>query len=295
MSEVALPSKFSTLISADDLARCLVDRDPADLVIFDCRHDLVNPDFGRDAFRVGHIPGARFLHLDHDLSGPMTGRNGRHPLPDPAVLAQKLGLHGVGNSEGASTPVVIYDDAGGAFASRLWWLLRWLGHDRAAVLDGGLQAWGRAGGALETDLPIVTPCVFEQRPGVRSVDADFVLMNLETQAALLVDARSPDRFRGENETLDPVAGHIPGAVNRFFRENLERTGLFKLPAVLRQEFKALMAGHSPSDIVHQCGSGVTACHNLLAMEHAGLSGSTIYPGSWSEWCADPARPVARGH
>lgn len=278
---------FAPLISARDLALHI--ENPA-WRIFDCRHDLTNPEFGRSAYASGHLPRAIFLHLDEDLSGPMTGANGRHPLPDPEQLARRLAECGVGKD----TQVVAYDDAGGMFAARLWWLLRWLGHDRVAVLDGGFHAWCRGAHVLSTETASTSAATFTPELHPLAVDADYVMGRLDSADMVLIDARSPDRFRGENETLDPVAGHIPGAVNRFFRDNLAPDGLFKQPSVLREEFGAFLKGHSPDRVVHQCGSGVTACHNVLAMEAAGLSGSRLYAGSWSEWCADPARPVATG-
>lgn len=258
--------------------------------ILDCRHDLADAQFGRKAFADGHIAGASFVHLDDDLSGPRSGSNGRHPLPEPAVFAARLGALGVTND----TQVVAYDDAGGMFAARLWWMMRWLGHDKVAVLDGGLRAWRDAAQPLTSQVPTVSPAHFEPSLRPLAVDAEFVARHLEAPDMVLIDARSPDRFRGENETLDPVGGHIPGAVNRFFRDNLDADGLFRPPATLRDAFAALLQGRDASVAVHQCGSGVTACHNLLAMEHAGLHGSRLYPGSWSEWCADPRRPIATG-
>jgi thiosulfate/3-mercaptopyruvate sulfurtransferase len=281
-------ASFTTLIGALELARCISD---PDWVVVDCRFDLSNPDFGRDAYLRGHLPGAFFLDLESDLSGPRTGLNGRHPLPDPAKLAARLAECGIGNH----SQVVAYDDASGMFASRLWWLLRWLGHHRVAVLDGGLQAWSAAAQALNADLPeprTAAPYTLALRP--LRVDVAHVSKHLDTADTLLLDARSPDRFRGENEALDPVGGHIPGAINRFFRDNLGPDGCFKQPSLLREEFGALLGRHTPTQVVHQCGSGVTACVNVLAMEAAGLCGSRLYAGSWSEWCADPARPVARG-
>lgn len=278
---------FSTLIGAHELAHRIGN---PDWRIFDCRHDLANPDFGRAAYARGHLPGAIFLHLDEDLSGPTTGSNGRHPLPDPVALARRLAQCGVGND----TQVIAYDDAGGMFAARLWWLMRWLGHERVAVLDGGLHAWGKAAQALSTEIPKPTPATLTASLQPLMVDADYVLQRLDSPDMFLVDARSPDRFRGENETLDPIAGHIPGATNRFFRDNLSAEGTFKQQSVLREEFGALLKGHPPHRVVHQCGSGVTACHNALAMEAAGLHGSRLYAGSWSEWCASAARPVASG-
>ncbi len=282
-----MSASFATLIGAHELAQRI--SDPG-WRIFDCRHDLANPEFGRAAYARGHLPGAQFLHLDEDLSGPLTGANGRHPLPDPAVLAEKLARCGVSND----TQVVAYDDAGGMFAARLWWLLRWLGHHRVAVLDGGLHAWGKAAQVLTTVAAPVAPARFEIALQPLAVDADFVHRHLDDPAMILIDARSPDRFRGENETLDPVAGHIPGAVNRFFRDNLTPGGTFKQASVLREEYGTLLNGRDAHRVVHQCGSGVTACHNVLAMEAAGLAGSRLYAGSWSEWCADPSRPIASG-
>ncbi len=260
--------------------------------IFDCRHDLKQPDFGALSYAAGHLPGALFLHLDRDLSGPMTGRNGRHPLPGRVEFAQRMGACGVG----PTTRVVAYDQNGGMFAARLWWLLRWLGHAQVSVLNGGLPAWQRAGQALETALAPVSPAQFTAAsPSLQTVDTAFVLEHLQDPQMLLLDARSPDRFRGENETLDPFGGHIPGAVNRCFLDNLDaRSGCFKSPAQLRREYAALLGAHAPADVVQQCGSGVTACHNLLAMDVAGLPGARLYPGSWSEWCADPVRPRATG-
>ena len=262
--------------------------------VFDCRHDLRQIEYGAQAYARGHIPGARFMHLDRDLSGPTTGTNGRHPLPDPAVLANKLSLCGVA----ADTQAVAYDNEGGIFASRFWWLLRWLGHARVAVLDGGLSGWKRAGLMLEEGAPLILPAQFT--PGADAgrdmqVDSGYVVAHLGEPDMTVVDARSPERFRGENETLDPVGGRIPGAINRFYVDNLDDDGCFFKPAgQLRKEFDALLARQDPRNVVQQCGSGVTACHNMLAMELAGLHGSRLYVGSWSEWCSDPARPVATG-
>lgn len=276
----------TTLVSSARLADRL--EDPL-WRVFDCRHLLNDPAAGRAAYARSHLPGAFFLHLDEDLSGPTNGRNGRHPLPDPLLLAGKLGSAGVS----AETQVVAYDDSGGMFAARLWWLLRWLGHTRVAVLDGGIDQWIGEGRAVSTDVPTSTPAILkvDLRDGV--VSSDDVLAGLEAQYFRVIDARSPDRFRGENETLDAVGGHIPGAINRFFRDNLDAGGHFRPAIDLRREFLALLAGIDPAQVVMSCGSGVTACHNLLAMEIAGLPGARLYAGSWSEWCSDPTRPVAR--
>lgn len=278
---------FTTLVDVATLAAHLAD--PAWLVV-DVRHQLADTAYGERAYAAGHIPGAVFLHCDRDLSGPMNGHNGRHPLPAPERLAALFASIGID----AATQVVVYDDAQGMIAGRLWWLLRWLGHDRVALLDGGFQAWQAANGELATALPARGAARFV--PEVRDVmvDADYVRDFLETSRMHLVDARAPDRFRGENETMDPVGGHIPGAVNRFFRDNLQADGRYKPAAQLRAEWLAVLAGSAPDQVVHQCGSGVSACHNILAMELAGLAGSKLYAGSWSEWCADPARPVVSG-
>jgi thiosulfate/3-mercaptopyruvate sulfurtransferase len=279
---------FTTLIGTSDLAARL---DDPSIVSVDVRHDLTQPDhWGMSQFRLGHIPGARFAHLDRDLSAPKSGRNGRHPLPDPAACADVFGRLGID----ATKQVVAYDQGNGAYAARLWWMLRLLGHDAVAVLDGGFAQWTREGRPVTTDAPALGATTFAPQHVASPVDAEAVAASLATRSLLLVDARARERFRGDVEPLDPVAGHIPGAINRPFTENLDPTGRFKPAAMLAAELKALTAGRDPGGIVHYCGSGVTACHNLLAMDHAGLSGARLYPGSWSEWCSDPGRPVARG-
>jgi thiosulfate/3-mercaptopyruvate sulfurtransferase len=276
---------YTTLVDVATLQAHLAD--PHWLVV-DVRHQLSDTGYGERAYATGHLPGAVFLHCDRDLSGAMTGCNGRHPLPDPEHLAARLGEIGIG----ATTQVVVYDDVQGMIAGRLWWLLRWLGHDAVALLDGSLPAWQAAGGTLTDIVPSLEPRLFVPRGQALTVDADYVLERLETPHMRLVDGRGPDRFRGENETIDPVAGHIPGAVNRCFKDNLLPDGRFKPAATLRAEWLAVLAGSPPDLVVHQCGSGVSACLNILAMEIAGLPGSRLYAGSWSEWCADPGRPVA---
>lgn len=277
---------YSTLVDCATLAAHL---DDANSRIFDCRHQLADPAIGAQVYAAGHLPGAVFLHLDRDLSSPMNGKNGRHPLPDPQLLARKLAAAGVANS----TQVVVYDDTGGMMGGRLWWLLRWLGHDRVALLDGGINRWVKEGRPLSTEVPKPVPAQFDVSLRDYTVSAAVVQDNLVSGALCVVDARSPDRFRGENETLDSAGGHIPGARNRFFRDNLDADGNFRSAPELRREFLALLAGVAPEAVVMQCGSGVTACHNLLAMEIAGLPGARLYPGSWSEWCSDPTRPVER--
>ena len=276
---------YTTLVDVETLRAHL---DDPNWLVVDVRHQLSDTGYGERAYAAGHIPGAVFLHCDRDLSGVMSGCNGRHPLPDPEQLAQRLGDIGIG----AVTQVVVYDDAQGMIAGRLWWLLRWLGHDAVALLDGGLPAWQAAGGTLTDVAPTLLPRTFVACPQDLRVNVDYVLERLETPHMRLVDARGTDRFRGENETIDPVAGHIPGAVNRCFKDNLLPDGRFKPAAQLRAEWLALLAGSPPDLVVHQCGSGVSACLNMVAMEIAGLPGSRLYAGSWSEWCADPGRPVA---
>lgn len=278
---------WRTLIRVDELARHL-----DDCVVVDCRHDLTDPGYGPAAWARAHLPGAFFLHQDHDLAGPRTGANGRHPLPDRETLRRTL--ESIGLADGRQ--LVAYDETGGMMASRLWWLSRWLGHAEVAVLDGGLPAWREAGHALTTEPPSPrAPATLTLRPPrTAQVDAARLLAQLGTDRLRIVDARTPERWRGEVEPLDPVAGRIPGALNRPYTENLQPDGRFKTPQALRAEFLALLDGRPASAVVHQCGSGVTACHNLLAMEVAGLPGAMLYPGSWSEWCADPARPIAVG-
>lgn len=277
----------TTLVSAADLATHL---DDAGWVVCDCRHDLAHTGVGRRAYLETHIPGARFVHLDDDLSAARTGRNGRHPLPDADRFAQRLGELGVAND----TQVVAYDASGGYYAARLWWMLRWLGHESVAVLDGGWEAWVKGGNPVTAQPPAIKPVRFvARRNNGLALDANAVAAALGKPRPLLLDARAPNRYRGENETLDPVAGHIPGAANRFFQLNLGADGKFKPAAALKAEFTALLGNAAPAEVVHYCGSGVTACHNLLAMEIAGLAGSRLYPGSWSEWCSDRSKPIER--
>lgn len=276
---------FTTVIDAGLLQANL---GHPDCLLVDVRHQLIDPAYGERVYADSHIPGAHFLHCDRDLSGPQTGRNGRHPLPEPQQLAKRLA--GIGLTP--ATQVVVYDDAQGMIAGRLWWLLRWLGHDRVAVLDGGWQAWCEAGGEVSQALPPLRPGHFTPVQRSFAVDALFVAKMLKSPAMRLIDGRAEDRFRGENETIDPVGGHIPGATNRFFRDNLQADGRFKSAGALSEEWQGVLSGQPAAQVVHYCGSGISACHNILAMEIAGLSGSQLYSGSWSEWCADPARPIA---
>jgi thiosulfate/3-mercaptopyruvate sulfurtransferase len=259
-------------------------------VVMDCRFSLMDTETGRRAYQDSHLPGARYTHLDEDLSSPITPATGRHPLPDPARLARKLGEWGIG----PETQVVAYDDMGGMLAAaRLWWLLRWLGHNACAVLDGGFPVWRGAGLPLTAEPPSVRPATFEAR-----LDDRLWLTTRQIQALpaenVLLDARGAARFRGEMEPIDPVAGHIPGAVNLPTEGNLTADGRFLPRTELRARLAAALGERPPTTVVHSCGSGVTACHNLLAMEAAGLRGSRLYAGSWSEWIRDPGRPTATG-
>ncbi len=279
---------WTTLVGAEILRAHL---DDPDWVVVDCRHRLEAPGWGRRAWAAGHVPGAVHAHLDEDLSGPRAPGAGRHPLPDPAALARRLGAWGIDER----CQVVAYDDAGGTVAARLWWLLRWLGHRAVAVLDGGWQAWLEAGGPVETAAPAPVSREFAPAPRPQmTLDTEAVVDLLGDPGWRLVDARSPERFRGEREPHDPVAGHVPGAVNRPCAHNLDPFGRFLPPEALRAAFREALGPVPPERSVHYCGSGVTACHNLLAMAHAGLDGGRLWPGSWSAWVADPTRPVARG-
>ncbi len=266
-------------------------------LVFDVRHDLADHAAGRRAYEQGHIPGALYLDHERQLSAPQTGANGRHPLPERSGFAALMRSQGLT----AQSQVVVYDGGNSMFAAHLWWMLRWLGHDKVLVLDGGWPAWVAAGGAVESgaNMPAVTEAQAVQnksypaQAAMATVDARAVLANIDKPLFTVLDARAANRYRGEVEPMDPVAGHIPGALNRPNTLNLQEDGRFKSAAELRRDFDGLLQGRPARNIVHQCGSGITACHNLFAMELAGLPGSALYPGSWSEWCSDPARPVAR--
>jgi thiosulfate/3-mercaptopyruvate sulfurtransferase len=286
-----------TLISINQLASALnsAAESPtsAPYLVFDCSFDLTNPAAGEQAYAAAHIPSAHYIHLEHHLSATKTGLNGRHPLPDRQAFAATMAAFGLT----PQTQVVTYDNAGSMYAARLWWMLRWLGHESAAVLDGGLNAWKAAGNAVTSERS-AKPATSQFAAGqslVRAVSYQELRAQLNlAQAALVLDARAPDRFRGENETLDPVAGHIPNARNHLFKNNLATDGRFKSAAELKAMFEPILAGRAATELVNQCGSGVTACHNLLALEVAGLTGSALYPGSWSEWCAQPDTLIATG-
>ncbi len=280
---------FTTLISTYDLAVRLAD--PA-LVLLDCTFDLAKTEAGERSWRAGHITGAAYASLNRDLSSPPNGSNGRHPLPTVEALAAQLGAWGID----ATKQVVAYDQDLGMFAARLWWLLKWLGHDQVAVLDGGFAKWQREGRPTRGgDEPLRAAATFA--PALREalrVTVDRVERLITDENWRLVDARAPQRFRGETSPLDAVAGHIPGAQNRFFQSNLNSDGTWRAPDALRTAWQALLDGVPGDRTVCYCGSGVTACHNLLALELAGVRGAKLYPGSWSEWSSDPTRPVATG-
>ena len=298
---------YTTLIEAEELAAPLARSAGAagDWTVLDCRFDLARPDWGASAYATGHVPNALYAHLDRDLSGPVTPASGRHPLPSIERLAETFGRWGIDES----VQVVAYDQGNGAFAARLWWLLRWTGHRKVAVLNGGFAAWQQAGLPADTVPGERQPRVFTPRLATNAVVSTAELERLlaggalESGASVLVDARGADRFAGDNETIDPVAGHIPGARNQPFLRNVDARGRFLSAAELRERWQALAAqpaggpapGGTPAErMIAMCGSGVTACHNLLALEVAGLPGARLYAGSWSEWIRDASRPVVRG-
>jgi thiosulfate/3-mercaptopyruvate sulfurtransferase len=282
---------FTTLISTGTLALHL--DDPAYAVI-DCRFRLDDVEWGEREYVKAHIPGAVYAHLDRDLSGAKTGANGRHPLPAPGALASALAGFGIESGVQA----IAYDQDNGMYASRLWWLLRWLGHDAVAVLDGGFAKWTSEGRPTTNGVEGRPTREFKglERPGMM-VNASDVASLAGKPEWRLVDARAPERYRGDKEPIDKVPGHIPGAANYFFGRNLDASGTFRSPEEIRQQLDSQLGplGHTaPDHIVCYCGSGVTACHNLLAFEHAGITGAKLYPGSWSEWSSDEKRPVETG-
>ncbi|MCL4562406.1 MAG: sulfurtransferase [Chloroflexi bacterium] len=285
ISELHNQNEYHTLLTTGILAIHLAD---PDWVVVDTRFNLQDPDWGYSEYLQSHIPGAFYAHLDHDLSSRVTSTSGRHPLPNEEVFRDKLSSWGID----ATKQVVVYDDAGGAYAARLWWMLRWMGHSRVAVLDGGLPKW------LREIRPVSSSDIENHSDAhfVGGMDPEMVADTGEVErirldpSYRLIDARAPVRFRGEQEPIDPVAGRIPGAVNRFHGDNLTPEGVFYSPAELKQQFSRLLGNVPPERAVIYCGSGVTSCHHILAMEYAGLSGARLYPGSWSEWIRDTARP-----
>lgn len=278
---------YTTLIDSLTLSQRL---DRPDWVVLDCRFDLMQPEAGLQAYLAGHLPGARYADLNKDLSGPVTPFSGRHPLPDPGDFARQLGRWGISNN----SQVVVYDAGNGAYAVRLWWMLRWLGHAAVALLDGGLAAWQTAGLPLTRVIPQPVSRQFEVHlQGDSNVTLAQLRRGLQDKAISVVDARTAARYAGEEEPIDPVAGHIPGALNYPYDANLDASGRFLDAGSLKARFARL--AERPEQVVHMCGSGVTACHNLLAMEIAGLAGSKLYAGSWSEWVRDPKNPIRIGH
>jgi thiosulfate/3-mercaptopyruvate sulfurtransferase len=278
---------FTTIVSTDILASHL----DGEWAVVDCRFDLQNEQWGHEQYVNAHIPGAVYASLNHDMAGPRTGSNGRHPLPSIEALSATLGRLGI--ARGAQ--VVAYDQDSGMCASRLWWLLRYAGHDAVAVLDGGWAKWLREGRPVRGGEETRSPAAFVAAPRPEMhVSVDEVHAHLGDPATLLVDARAPERYEGQHEPIDRVPGHIPGAVNRYYRSNAGEDFTLLPPHELREHFLEVLGSHDPSRAVMYCGSGVTACQNLLAMTHAGLPGSRLFAGSWSEWSADPARPVEKG-
>ena len=280
---------FTSLVSTEELARHL---DDPDWIVFDCRFTLTAPEAGREQYLHEHIEGARYAHLDDDLSSPITPQTGRHPLPDKDKFVQWLRANGVTNN----SQVVVYDDIFGAVAGRLWWLLKWAGHDAVALLDGCYPKWCREGHKTSQELPNITPSNFQAsfRDNMLASSDDVLEFVNGNSKIVLIDARAEERFTGEIEMLDKVAGHIPGATNFVYEDNLDMGGDFLPADELKEQFNELTKGNTPDKVIHMCGSGVTACHNMIAMESIGLSGSRLYVGSWSEWITDGSRPVATG-
>jgi len=320
------PTTYTTLIEPEELATALArsTSGTSDWAVLDCRFDLARSEWGASAYAAGHIPGSLYAHLDRDLSGPVSAETGRHPLPAPEQFARTLGRWGIDSS----VQVVAYDQGNGAHAARLWWLLRWAGHRNVAVLNGGFAAWQQAGLPVDTKV-IERPARHFSWPAggvapqgapesvVSTAELERIVQSGELHSGspgklMLVDARGADRFAGQNETIDPVAGHIPGALNHPFIRNIDAQGRFLPVQELRKRWEAILGGQERAQepatraldpksrgtattrIIAMCGSGVTACHNLLALEIMGLPGARLYAGSWSEWIRDPGRPVARG-
>ena len=283
--------KTSHLISVEDLQARLA-ANTLNILVCDCRYDLVDSGLGLKLYQAGHIPGAVYVNLGKVLSSAPNGSNGRHPLPNPDDLVNSLAELGVD----ADTLIVAYDAPGGSYAARMWWCARWIGHDNVVVLDGTIDAWTQAGLPLSTEVPAPRARGNLKRTSTltNTVDYSNVRAGLGRADRVIIDGRPNDRFQGLNETLDPKAGHIPGSLSRFSKENLDQNFRFKNPEVLRAELSTLLGRHSPSQVVASCGSGVSACHLLLAMEIAGLPGAALYGGSWSEWCAQPDAPIETG-
>ena len=275
---------YQTIISATTLATQLKD---TNYVIFDCRYDIAKPEYGHQAYIEGHIPGAQYISLDKDMSSPVTESSGRHPLPNSLKLCQRLSQAGLTKD----SQVIVYDQASGAIAGRMWWLMRWLGHFNVAVLDGGWKQWQALNLEVTTDIKTPSPSNFSALPDDSMwVTSEYVESLYNDPTASIIDARDPKRFSGENETVDSAGGHIPNSVNYPFAENLDAQGCFLSGRQLYGRFLP----DQKDQTIHSCGSGVTACHNILAMEIAGLKGSKLYVGSWSEWIRSPQRPIEKG-
>lgn len=279
---------YTTVITPQQLEPHLGEENWA---IIDSRFDLVQPQWGEKQYMIEHIPGAVYVHLDHNLSAPKNGTNGRHPLPETEVIAEYFSNLGIDNG----TQAIVYDARGGGIAGRLWWMLKYLGHEAVAVLDGGFPEWKRLGLPVRSDRESRDPCQFKPRlnPYLKVV-ADEVLERISEGSSLLIDSRAPERYRGEEEPFDPIAGRIPGAANRFWQTNLDADGRFRDPDILKAEFDSLIGEIAPAETIVYCGSGVTGCHNVLSMAYAGIRGVKLYAGSWSEWSSDPGRPIATG-
>ncbi len=276
---------YTTVIGVDQLVENL---DNPDWIILDCRFDLSSPGIGREQYLAGHIPGAQYVHLNEDLSSPITAVSGRHPLPEPEALAGTFSRLGID----PSIQVVAYDADGGGFAARLWWCLQYAGHAAVAVLDGGYPAWLRAGLEHESANEVAPTRQFQLQPRMElRIDTDAILSQLGDSSKILLDSRAAERYRGEEEPIDALPGHIPGAINRHWQDNLKPDGTWKDPGSLRREFEIILDQRSPGQLAAYCGSGVTACQNILSMAYAGFEGMKLYPGSWSEWIRDPARPI----
>jgi thiosulfate/3-mercaptopyruvate sulfurtransferase len=281
------PMQYTTIIPTEILATHLGD---PDWVIIDCRFDLLKPEWGLAEYQAAHIPGAVYANLNRDLSGLVTSQTGRHPLPEPAEMVACFSAWGISKD----SQVVVYDTSGGSLAARLWWLLRYFDHQTVAVLDGSFQKWVRESRPTRAGIETRPASIFEgkPKPGLWVTTSEVELIR-RNPAYRLIDARAASRFNGEEEFIDPISGHIPGAINRFYSENLDSDGNFLPPARLKAEFEALLAGVPADRAIVYCGSGVTSCHHLVAMEYAGLDSALLYPGSWSEWIRDPNRPIQK--
>lgn len=277
---------YSSIISADLLQQHL--NDP-NWRIVDCRFNLKATDEGMSLYQMEHIPNAIYAHLDHDLSAPVSNSSGRHPLPDVETFKLKLGSLGIDGSK----QVVVYDDAAGSYAARLWWMLRWLGHEAVAVLDGGFTLWKQQGLPTTNTLPRIEPTTFVGKPTMNMLmNSNDIQENLNKSSICLIDVRDPQRYSGLEEPIDKVAGHVPGAINVPWKTNIADNGMYRSRAELYDQYHKLLQDAAGKNVVFMCGSGVTACHSLIALEYIGITGAKLYPGSWSEWITDPNRPVA---